>query len=369
MSQNPEIFGLITADWHIRRHDQVWQQHPALLGDNTYGITQIAELIHARSIPRIFALGDIFEERPQHSDAIVLIRKFLDQWEKERVGVWYVQGQHERARPPLLSAIHDWPQTLVGYRLETPLGLLTGLDYLSPTAVEVGLRTIPAQIDVLATHQVWQHYFGENHAQANANWLPERTQHIWTGDCHQHRQDTFEGRTFTSPGPLAAQDLREFGPKGVWLLHEDGSWESVPLRTRRYHECRVETEEQLTQLLDTWNESVYRVPQSDVPAQLQRPVLRVRYRSDLPEIKQKLESRLGVDVFLFLTPLPTPSIRRPEDEQRARIVIQGGMEGCLATYYEKDPLVLQTALRLWRTPDVQEEIRMIAREGLSVPNP
>jgi hypothetical protein len=362
MSVGSNVFGLITADWHLRKNDAVWQQHPLLRGDAAYGIAQIADIVRDRDVPRIFALGDLFDESSQTADSIVLARTCVERWQQTAVECWLVQGQHDRASPPVLAAISDWAKTLVGAMVETPVGLVTGLDYQPATRVESSLRAIDPAVAVLATHQVWKCYLGDRHAIADASWLPATVRHVWTGDCHQHRIDDVEGHKFISPGPLCAQSISEFGPKGIWLLLTDGSYVSVPLRTRRYYEVRIETDDELAAFLGSWRDSPMRIPQAGVPDRITTSVVRIRYSADVADVKSKIESKIGSEVYLFFTPLPAAVHRKPESEQRTRVVLEGGMEGCLRTYYGDDPVVAAAALRLWQSPSPQEEIREIIQD-------
>ena len=356
---------LMTADWHARRKDQVWVRHDRLRGDTAFGIQQVYDIAIKNAVSGVFLLGDIAESAAQHSDTIHLLREFLDKCEQNRIDVFYVQGQHEFAHPPLLSAMHPWPIHVHNRTVDLGSCIAYGLDYQTPANVQDALRLMPAETTCLLTHQVWKEYMGENRGYAALEWLPDRVTHVFTGDLHQHRQDTFGTRQMVSPGPLCAQEIRETEGKGVWLLEEDGQIRDIPLRTRQFYRLRIENDYELQKFLQHWDVCPWRIPQAVVPPEIASNVVQVQYSTDIKDVAKQLESVLQPEVHLFLEPFEKRVIDgNPDEEALREKILSGGMESALE-HYKSDADVYKAALRLWQTNDLSNEIRTLVKELMS----
>ena len=150
---------LLSADWHVRKGDRVWSRIPLLEGDVSNSIYQITDIAEKEDVSHVLLAGDILEKQTQTSDVAQTIRRAMDQFERRNQAVLYVQGQHELASPPWLSAIHEWPQYAPmspSERLVIGDHTVFGCDYLPIDIAEETLSTLPKH-DILLTHQVWNH--------------------------------------------------------------------------------------------------------------------------------------------------------------------------------------------------------------------
>ena len=355
---------LITADWHIRRRDAAWVRHPNLNGDVAYGLEQLLQIADQYSVQAILAAGDIFDEKPQRSDSLLLIRQFLDRCEQRHLSLWYVQGQHEDSTPPVMSAVHSWPLHM--HQQSKLLGelLIHGLDYQHPANVEAALQAVP-QCDILLTHQVWQDFMGVQFGDVDSSCVPDHVKMIVTGDLHQtliHRHDPAD-RAIVSPGSLCMQSLGEPANKFVYILHDDLSVHTLALRSRACFEHRIDTADELEELLAVWATLEIREDQAGVPDAIKKNILRIRANVTIPQVMSRLNA-LSADVHLFVTPLRQ---ERPEvtvdEERRITAVTTGGLEGCLTAFYG-DAAAHQDAMRLLRAPDARETIQQIIKERI-----
>jgi hypothetical protein len=360
-----EPLALVSSDWHIRRADRIWYRRDEIYGDTGYSIDQICKLADDYDVPCVIIAGDIFDLKLQQSDALRTMRLALDHFQENNREVLYVQGQHEISTPPLLNAIHPWPEhihkrtvTWAGYNLY-------GLDYCTPGAVEAELVTVPEGTDILVTHQVFKDFLGDKHGNAWLEWGFTNARMIITGDYHLTVVQTRDDAVSTlSPGSIVMQDISETPNKFVFILYDDLTVDTVPLRTRRYYEARIETEDALTEFIDAWQHHPARVPQAGVPSNIATNLLRVRYRSDLPQAKRRLEAAIGTSAHLF-TDAVRPAIPEQitlEQERRVSAVLSGGLEGCIAEFYSEHPPVRDAAVRLARTTDIQKELLAIYKE-------
>jgi len=361
-----EVVALVTADWHVRKFDRVWYRRDTLCGDTEWGIKQIRDIVHERSIKCVLLLGDLFEQKLQQSDALRVMRVALDDLERQRCNVWYVQGQHERSSPPLLSAIHDWPRHLDGVIEILPGNdmLVYGLDYVPPTDVEEALKRVP-DADILATHQVWKDLMGSERGDAWLHWAGH-VPYVLTGDYHRTLYEQRGQQSIMSPGSLCMQSIDEVPDKHVYLLRDDMSAEPVRLKSRGYFGARLYSEDDLIQFLDTWHQNPARIPQQEVPHSIATNILRVWYRADIPDAKQRIEARVQLDAHLFMKVIPVEDTQITVDaERRAQAILNGGLEGCIRTFYADNPVVCEDAVRLARTRDIQEELLQIYKERLN----
>jgi len=299
----------------------------------------------------------------QQSDALHVMRLALDRFQEESRRVFYIQGQHERSAPPILSAMHPWPDYLHKTTVELAGMRVHGLDYCNPGEVESELKNIPEDIDIFMTHQVWKDFLGDKHGDAWIDWTFGNPL-IISGDYHRAMVVTHGARTLISPGSLCMQDIGEIPVKSVYILFDDLSTECIQLRTRNYFENILNTTEELDEFVSTWDRNPARIPQSAVPSNIAVNLLRVRYRSDLPQARQRVEATVGTSAHLFVDPLKAIVTEQMNVEQSRRVeaVMQGGLEGCIAEFYSDNVRVRDYAIRLARASNIQTELLSIFGE-------
>lgn len=353
---------IFTADWHVRKYDRVWPQHPTLAGDTAFAIRQILGLTAEYGVRHLLLGGDNFEERAQRSDATDLMRHTMDCLQQARVSVYYVQGQHELAEPPFLSALHRHPYHIHGQTVNIGGIKVYGLDYQRPHRVEEAFAAIPEDTEWLLTHQVWKNLMGDDRGYAWSHWLPCAPL-VLTGDYHDSVDGTWTNvrnfdMGFISPGTIAMQAIDENPHKSVVLLHDDSSWQRLALRTRPFHIVYINTQDDLDQFVATEIE----VP-DDLPDEIATPIVRVVYSTAVQEVRARVAAAHGDRAHLFWKPQVAMTEQQDADvAERIRTVMDGGFPAVVRRHYGEDPANADIAIRLYEADDVEREIATVFNE-------
>ena len=353
MAKKP--LALLSADWHVRKGDRVWPRIPLLEGDVSNSIYQITDIAEKEDVSHVLLAGDILEKQTQTSDVAQTIRRAMDQFERRNQAVLYVQGQHELASPPWLSAIHEWPQHAPmspSERLVIGDYTVFGCDYLPIDTAEETLSTLP-KFDILLTHQVWNHpsYLG-SYGYVDTAWVPDHYKMVVTGDYHVHQAGVIDNKVFLSPGSIAMQKIDESPDKYVYILYDDLSYKSVQLKTRPFVEVAIDTADELDRFISEWDG--FDADGIDVP------LYRVRFNADLLDAKARITRCVKHQAHLYLDPyrhvVDAPDVSL-SDIQKA--IDDNGLVGCIKELYGDDVSVMQAAIRLIESNNVEEEIKAI----------
>jgi len=362
-----ELIAVLTADWHIRRMPYIWADHPDLVGDIDYGIRQVANIVEQLSPRAVVLAGDIFNEKLQRSTALATMQRFLSAADAASCRVLYVQGQHELSQPPIISTLSHAATHLTDTPIEVGNLAFAGLDYQHPSEVVEAVGKVAAA-DVFVTHQVWKDLMGDVLGDV---WLDACQEHrlIVSGDfhCGMYREFGSKCLPFVSPGPLCRQKINENAPKRVYLLYDDLHVEPRRLLERQCFMWYVNSEADLDSLLARWDESQVSQPQPHVPPEIEKNIVWVQVRADIPDAVELIRRRAGDSVHLFISVSPPeqgPAVAIPKDK-RDHIVAGGGKEALLrglAELYRDDEAVYQNAVRLVRAADPVTEAKAIFEE-------
>ncbi len=367
-----------TADWHIRKNDRIWGGRRDIVGDVSCGVQQVVDIVRDRRVPHLFIAGDILDESIQRSDAAMTLRGAMDQFQGMRCSVDFVQGQHERAEPTWLEALHAHPQHLHNRVSSIADGIyVVGLDYQPPGAIAEATQDLPCYPDdhtILLTHQVWKDWMGEGRGE---HWMHDISQPfdtIVTGDLHSYKRDEVvltlnHVAAAFSPGPLCPQDISEPSVTGILLLHDDMTWETVRLRTRQRFEIDLPTEDHVQEFITHWPDSFARAPQNNADPRIAKNIVRVRYNTNVPEARQRLLATMANDVHVFFDPVTPEQVNVPPDRQaREAAVASGGLAGCIQHLYADAPSTMTDAIRLLNAAeggDLQPTIESIFKERVA----
>jgi DNA repair exonuclease SbcCD nuclease subunit len=336
------------------------------LGDAQWGIVQLQQIIEAHpSIKHVLLLGDLFQEPLQQSRPVIQMRELMQWFRTRQVQVYYVQGQHERAKPPWLSAIHDWPIWINKQVVEIQSVPIYGLDYQYPRDVRQALESVPADARVLATHQVWKDLLSEDSGDAWFNWVPAHIRLILTGDYHRHMTTTDDRkRLVVSPGPFCPQKIDEPAVTGVWLANADMTeLNSTPLKPRQKFTVAISDDASLQRFIDSAQVSAWQQPQSGVPAAISKNILRVHYLASIENARSRIEAAVGDSAHIFWQPQNIrPAQETIAEQECIETVIARGMVGCIRDFYGEPPQRRDDAIRLWQALNPVEEIQAIVQE-------
>lgn len=336
---------LVTADWHIKGDNKIWYRRNNLYGDVAFGLQEVLRVVEENDISSLFLLGDVFDSRLPSAPALWLLHKTMaDLHEKLDCDVYYVQGQHEKSKPPIQSSLDPASQHADSLEFELNGVKFYGLDYYSPDIVEEKLRKSP-KADVLLTHQVWKDFMGDSRGDARFEWSNTGT--ILTGDYHQTVVDKFGKKAVVSPGPVAIQSISEPPDKYVILMDESLDVTKVRLKSRGVYEVKISSEDELQEFLDTWNDNDARIPQQGVPRHIAKNILIVRYDAYISDAYRHISARVLDDVHLFMVPDYKSMQQELLDKDPVRSVVNKyGLEGCIREYYKEPEDSCALALEL-----------------------
>jgi len=335
---------LITADWHIGSQDYDCTE---------YAINQVVDIADSQQVQQVWLLGDIFHKRRQESLFVKLARRAITRLAEHRK-VLFVQGQHEKTlKTPWLSAICGSSATHA-HKTSTLLNAKTvyGLDYEDAETLQIELEQVPADTDILLTHQPWKDFMGEDRGSAWFNQVPPAVSLIATGDLHQARIFDIGHGQAVSPGPIITQNWGETGQTFIYILREPNILEAIPLKGRircSYMDCR--TMDDVRAALEDW-EKAHDRGVCELPASIQKSALRIAYSDNIVGAFGEIQHCVGNRATVIVEPFSSSEASAGRSEEaafRASVVLREGMEGCLRTFYRKDDdTSLQRRLRLWR---------------------
>lgn len=358
------------ADAHLQ--ETTWVDRRGLRGDAFYSFEQIVDDAIEQRCP-IVANGDLINRRRNESGVPEFIRRQMNRLEKAGLDFFYIQGQHELQYPtPWFSALHDLPQWLDYQHGKAKDGLsingirVAGLDWHPAESLKLAFEQMP-KADVLVMHQVCREFMGGIAAAEMTFDMVPHAQLLLIGDFHEHR--TFEtaglqGQPLQvlSPGSTCMQKISETPEKAYFYIYDDLSFESVPLKTRRFYASSpLVDDDQLDELLASLPELIAGLRADAVtaglPPDLQMPILDITYSDALNNAYRRITRVVGDSAHLFLKVLPiAPVSLQAHPREAIREAAENGLLGCLPFIVDKAeyPMAFSILQRLLSTPDGEE---------------
>jgi predicted phosphodiesterase len=358
---------LIASDLHIRNYDRIWARHPNLVGDTRFALQQILDIAaQYEGLRYVLLAGDICDGKLHRSDALSALTSFISGCLR-RQHVLFVQGDHEYADPPLLSSLFNQPARVMHASGHTfQLGDLTlyGLDYVPLGEASTQLAKIPP-VDIVLTHQKWRDFLGKFGDCQFSDIPAGHCKLLITGDFHVSAVRRVGAMTVLSPGSVCMQDLGETPDKYVYILHDDLSLVPLPLLTRRRCDISVQSESDLEATLP----EIYAIVKSakeQLPPDIAAPIVRVAYPQSNYDVKRWVDSALGLSCHLFFDPQPVMTEEQAqqakEQQERQSVVLAGGLAGVIRTYFNDDPLIAESAIRVAMAENKDEEALRLFQE-------
>lgn len=297
---------VFTADNHLR--PCTWSKRPDLQGDSFASFAAIVDYCVARNLP-LFLLGDTFDATAPPVEAVVFFCSQMDRMAAHGIPVYFIKGNHDATRVASWPGVHHHCSHMDQCLVRLGDFALYGLDFRPASALKATLADIPIKgIDILLTHQSWQEIQTVGHTDGSFADIPrderDRAPLLITGDYHIHGCYQQDGITAYSPGSTSMQKLNEVPDKYFYVLSLNGydpEMHSHPIPTRPYHGFVCETEQEFEGCLEWVRQQPAEVA-NDLPAEIRKPILRVRFNDEIPEAYSRLVAAAGDKFHLFDEP-------------------------------------------------------------------
>lgn len=324
------------ADLHLE--DGAWTTRPAIYGDAYYSFEQIIDYCIEHRLPLILG-GDVLEKKSNSARPIAKLCAGLTQMQNEELEVFYIQGNHEYDRNAPWLSVHPWPVHLHNHSAPRNIrgAQVYGLDWLPRGDIQTALTAVPADTEILITHQVWKDFMG-NLGRTDCELTDVyHVQTILNGDFHVTKTVTSvnaQGQPITmlSPGSICMQDMSESPDKFFFVIGRiptTGEIVSTPvqMKTRGLISYRVETQELLDELCagKLLAEIQAKITEAaNLPAHIQKPLVRVKFDKNLPDAYLRVVTCVGESAHLFCEAIA-------EKAQQARVASRDAVKNDLLT--------------------------------------
>jgi hypothetical protein len=180
--------------------------------------------------------------------------------------------------------------------------------------------------------------------------------------------------TMYSPGSISMRSIAE--PFNKFFYHfANGNIERAPLseqhvnlETRHFEEFDLEDEGDLQ---DFEHEPISRNVREyldALPEVIAKPLIRVKYQDDIPDVYDRIRSAVGDQAYLFTSPVAAEQDSPEVEDQERRDVIDQGLAGALGLVVDPDSEEYQTATRLLSSSgitDLRELLITMRREHMN----
>ena len=298
------------ADLHLE--DGAWTTRPGIYGDAYYSFEQIVNYCIAHKLPLVLG-GDILEKKSNSARPIAKLCEGLTRMQAANVEVFYIQGNHEYDRNAPWLSVHPWPLHIHDALYHIGGVPVYGLDWLPRGEIQEAFKRVPEVAKILITHQVWKDFMGNVGRTECELTDVHHVQTVLAGDFHVTKvaeSTNAHGKPIKmlSPGSTAMQDMGESPDKFFFVigLGDDNEivFEQQPLKTRALISHRVETQEALDELCAgrlnrEIQEALDRTVKLNLPVEIQKPLVRVKFDKNLPDAYLRVVTCVGEQAHLF----------------------------------------------------------------------
>lgn len=350
---------VFTADLHLE--DGAWSTRPAIYGDAYCSFDQIIDYCIAHSLPLILG-GDVLEKKSNLARPIAKLCAGLSRMETANVPVFYIQGNHEYDRNAPWLSVHSWPQHIHCQTINIGRKNVYGLDWLPKGEIQAAFQEVPADTDILITHQVWKDFMG-NVGRTECELVDvHHVQTVLAGDFHVTK--TIEGVNaqgqpikMLSPGSTAMQDMGEAQDKFFFVIEENAdaiSFTPMSLKTRRFIGYTVREQEMLDALCSgQLRDDIAALPTADLPKDIQKPLVKIKFDKQLPDAYLRLMTAVGESAHLFCEALTERSVQA---HTAARVAAKNELSSVLAELLGDDTAAYALATSLLKTENIAKEL-------------
>jgi len=332
---------IFTADIHIKR--TVWSHHPEIEGDALEALCQIKDLALSLKQDDDVALiigGDLFNATRSTADLVQAATNMLLDLTVNGIKVYAIQGNHDRDKIPwtdLASVEHMHGQGAI----KIGNHFFTGFDYMPLSDIQGALAAVPAQTEVLVCHQAlkealtFENAVGQGVWNLESEWIPSWVKLVLAGDIHHpNTYDLPGGGKLIYPGTPWMWRINEVHRKTVVVLDDDLNIERMPIKARPFTCFNISDQEGLDVLVKAVNKHK---PDETIPEQIRKPVYRVLYSTQIPQVVGVLADLVKLDkVHILQEPV---AVAQSDSEESSPTHSGISMIDCLpeAVDRDKDP--------------------------------
>ncbi len=367
---------VIAADLHL--DDRQWGE---ICGDSKYALTQVLEIALKYHVPLVLC-GDVIDVKQPSITTLTFLKQQLDKFDRraeEQQVIYYIQGQHEFSDPTWLSLLepkYDPPYSqyhllkhVTGQQFNLGKYNCYALDWTPADKLEEELAKIPPNTDYLFCHQVWQQFMGNLTSPEGTLEKVKVRKAVFTGDYHKHivkRVLNNKGKEIKvySPGATHMRAINEPSEHYVYLLREDGTVDSIKLKSRLVTRIDATSKTSRLDLLANARRYIRRwskqIKELGLPAELQRPLLEVRVK----EYSADLSDAFHEHALLFQKLVEKKT--SPENK-KAVAIVNAGVNNCLSAVLPKSSASYKLVLRLLgaNKKDISKVVKQLRNKYLA----
>lgn len=361
----------ITADNHLE--PRAWAKYPTLEGDSYISFSQITGACRRDRVPMINA-GDALNISTPDASTVRFFCYELGLMADQGLETLYIEGQHEMSKPTPWLSIARGTWHVDGQQFTIGRFNCYGLNWQPADKLADALTKIPPGTDILVAHQVWHEKMGRLRSCEGKLADVPHVKMIITGDYHRHditKVSASDGRgdiIVASPGSICMQTSDESQDKYYFKLYDDGSLESVKIRTRPVVYGEFINPGTFSQDLAN---AVRQAQQRDenLEERIRMPIASIKYDEAIPDAGPAITKAFTGVAHLFLSTFThKPNDAEPEIERVDHLSVDTVLE---ETYRDKDPAVFASAMRLLNSkqPPKAEAEAIVADHMLAISNP
>lgn len=278
------------------------------------------------------------------------------------IPVYYIQGNHEYDRNAPWLSVHPWPRHLDQSLVNIGGTKVYGLDWRPKGDIQVALREVPPETDVLITHQVWQDFMKNVGRPECALTDVHHANIVLAGDFHITETVSSVNAqnqpiTMLSPGSTCMQDISEASDKYFFVLRRLESGElycdNQQLKTRRFASYTVKDTETLDALCAGKLAKDITTLTADSPKPVSKPLVRVKFDKRLPDAFLRISTAVGESAHLFCDAIVDKS--RGETETN-RTVARNDLMTVIGELLKAQPDALKLATALLQAENAGIEL-------------
>ena len=292
------------ADSHITR--LIYSNRPELHSDTYRALLSAAELIalEGKEAAVVFC-GDNFDTRSPTPEDIRIFRKAVDIMTDAGVKVYGIEGNHDRVVSKDGSGKGGWISLIDGVEhinrktVNIHGVYIHGLDYVQGSGIYEDLEKVP-ECDILVIHQPFAHISPFEPNAIELECLPDQVRKgVVAGHVHMYDiRKTANGVRAVSPGSTHAVKLGS--PEGSFAVYDIDKDKFSRVATpyaRRMVRFECDNEINIKDMMEDLSEIL--TDRDEL-----KPVVGIKYRSDLSEAVIKAVDEIGNRAHVFLKVIP-----------------------------------------------------------------